>query len=311
MYKRVEVHREVYTERTRSLEDRDNYLLKLSAIVPENSYLVSGAMPLELPNIENVLQKIKQIKSKDIKIEEIESIVKQISLIKHNRQKITIPYINNRYFIPGSTIKGAVRSRVEYKLMPKNSVCYSCYRIEEDFDPRYAINHMRFWGEKVTIPRGMCNAMKHDNVCIICDIFGAPALSSLVNFSDAVMQKGDIERLSELNVDAIKPNSRFTLEISCLNMDYIRLGLLFLGLELFSNSPIILGMFKYRFNPKLGKLFRNKYAIGLLKFELEKVIDSNNNEHNPNDFINRAKEELEKSTINEYIEWECGVIKDY
>lgn len=309
MYRRVEVRRERYTDRIRALEDRDSYLLKLSAIVPENSYLISGAMPLELPNIENIMQEVKHIKTKDINLEEIESIAKQISLIKRNRQRITIPHINNRYFIPGSTIKGAVRSRVEYKLMPKNNECYSCYRIEEDFDPRYAINHIRFWGEKVTIPRGMCNAIKYDNVCIVCDMFGAPGLSSLVNFSDAIMLEGDIERLNELNIDAIKPNSRFTLEISCFNIDYIRLGLLFLGLELFSNSPIILGMYKYRFNPNLGKLFRDKYAIGLLRFKLEEVIDSNSNEHNANDFINRAKEELEKSIINDYIEWESGVVR--
>lgn len=308
------INKKSYTPRDRLLKDRRNYILKVDAIVPSNSYLVS-TIPSEISyNIEEyIINEINKIKSGHIEINDnyIRNVIHKIKSLQKSESRNVFPSVNKKYFMPGSSIKGAVRSRIEYKFIPKEGKSMSCYIVEDDFNPRYAVNHMKFWGERVAIPRWSCDPSREDNICIVCDIFGSKLISSLVNFGDAYMIKGDIERLNEFNgIEAAKPNSRFELEVTCFNFDYVRLGILFLGLELFSKSPIIMGMFKYRYNPNItNKLFRGKYAIGLLRFELKKVIDDLGEDYSPEKVIQEAKNALENSEYNEYIDWEVGVIK--
>lgn len=309
----VQIVREKYTPRDSLSKDRKDYLLKLDASVPENSYLISAGMPLTLHSREDIMREIRSLELDKVAnvnelIRDVESKVKRLSI--KGRDINAFPKINGRYFIPGSTIKGAVRSRVEYKLMPKDGKSLSCYIVEEDFNPRFVKNHIQFWGEEVIIGRGRCNFMRDEDVCLVCDMFGSPSLSSLIEFSDAYMIEGDVEVLKDLNsMEAARPNTKFELEIACHNFDYSRLGLLFLGLELYSKSPIIIGMFKYRFNPKLtNNLFRGRYAIGLLRFELKDVRDSSGSALDIDNILKDAKEALESSRWKEYISWDRGVI---
>lgn len=311
------INKKPYTSRDRLLKDRRSYILKLNAIVPSNSYLISAAIPSEISyNIEEyIMNEISKIKSRNIDINDnyIQNVIRNIRQLQKSQSRNIFPKVDETYFIPGSSIKGAVRSRIEYKFMPKEGKSMSCYIVEDDFNPRYAINHIKFWGERVAISRWRCNPMRDNNICIVCDMFGSQLISSLVNFGDAYMIEGDVERLNEFNgLEAVKPNSRFELEVTCFNFDHIRLGLLFLGFELFSKSPIILGMFKYKYNPNItDKLFRGKYAIGLLRFELKEIIDDLEEHHSLDKIIQETNNALKNSEFNEYINWDVGVIKDY
>jgi len=311
----VQIDRIDYTPRDRLLPDRNIYILTLDCIVPDDSYLITASMPSELPNISDEINSI--VKELDKKswsnynefYDQLFRQVRRIEDIKKNRERNIFPKINDKYIIPGSTLKGAVRSRIEYKLAPKNNKSLSCYIVEDNFYPQYAIKHIKFWGNDVVISRPTCNINYNNRVCRVCDIFGSPSLSSLLSFSDAYLVNGGVEKLNDLGYEAARPGSRFNLKITCFNFNKIMLGLLFLGLELYSKSPIILGMLKYRYNKKVGNLYKNKYNIGLLRFELKEIKDHKGNIFDANKIIDECKRELDgNNDINQYIEWDRGVI---
>ncbi len=300
------VDREEYTPRDTLLSDRDTYVLNLTATVDNNSYLCSSAFPLELPDYNAVIEKIKKLKSEKSYLNQIESLVRELTLKKNEKKKV-FSQINGRYVIPGSSLKGAIRSRIEYKFVPRDGKIKSCYIIEGDFFVSEAVNHRKFWGDDVVNRRGSCNAERDNNVCIVCDMFGAPSLASLVSISDAYLENGGSEKLN-LGIEVIKPGSRFTTTIVCRNFDYTRLGLLFLGLELYSKSPILLGMYKYRFNPKIRKpLFNGRYAFGLLRFDLKSAYSLKQPNINIEDLLARSRDAL-KERLDQYIDWDKGVM---
>jgi len=309
----IQIDRNEYTNRDRLLPGRSIYLIKLNAIVPNDSYLITASMPTQLPDISNKITSIiNDIKGKNWNDSgELYNFIRSsIRRLEDTREKVKnlFPKINNKYFIPGSTLKGAIRSRIEYKLAPKDNKSLSCYIVEDNFY-QGAINHIKFWGNDVRIFRPTCNINYNNRVCRVCDIFGSPSLSSLVSFSDAYLVNESVEKLNDLGYEAAKPGSRFNLKITSFNFNKIMLGLLFLGLELYSKSPIILGMLKYRYNKKVGNLYKNKYSIGLLRFELKEIKDHKGNVFDANKIIDECKRELEGSNeLNQYIEWNRGVI---
>jgi len=77
-----------------------------------------------------------------------------------------------RYLIPGSSIKGAVRSIVE-------AITRSCIRITQGRHRPY-------------IPQGYGGCMSVDDLCIACRLFGAQDYQGHVSFEDAVAPKGSL-----------------------------------------------------------------------------------------------------------------------
>lgn len=189
-----------------------------------------------------------------------------------------IPRYDAKVIIPASALKGVVRSRIEYKLSPK----ISCYCVEEQKMPPKNLykRHLTFWGKEIDKPRGSCSFVKKEEkekeeeesrkVCIVCDLFGSPGLASRIYFSDLEMVSGKVTRLQDLGIEVIAPQSEFKSTVNIINCDLIDLGLLFLGLELYSGSPILLGAYKYRYNPSAGGLkYRGNFIFGALRFQLE------------------------------------------
>lgn len=309
------VEKEEYTPRDKLLQDRDTYVLTLTATVDNNSYLCSSAFPIEISDYSIIIRrKIKELRSqRSINYhqleQQIESLAREFRVKKNEGIKV-FSKINDKYVIPASSLKGAIRSRIEYKFVPREGKIKSCYRVDDDFFRSQAVNHSRFWGDDILNRRGSCNPERDNNrVCIVCDMFGAPSLASLVSISDAYLKHGESERLTDLGgIEAIKSGAEFETTIVCRNFDYIRLGLIFLGLELYSKSPILLGMYKYKFNRKIGKRqFKEKYAFGLVKFNLIKVYSIKQPNIDINDIISRSKMALEKE-FGRDIDWNKGVM---
>jgi CRISPR/Cas system CSM-associated protein Csm3 (group 7 of RAMP superfamily) len=82
--------------------------------------------------------------------------------------------VRRRYLIPGSSIKGAVRSIVE-------AITCSCIRITQD---RTQGRHRPY------IPQGYSGCMSVNDLCIACRLFGAQDYQGHVSFEDAVAQEG-------------------------------------------------------------------------------------------------------------------------
>jgi hypothetical protein len=77
-----------------------------------------------------------------------------------------------RYLIPGSSIKGAVRSIVE-------AITRSCIRITQGRHRPY-------------IPQGYGGCMSVNDLCIACRLFGAQDYQGHVSFEDAVAPRGSL-----------------------------------------------------------------------------------------------------------------------
>jgi CRISPR/Cas system CSM-associated protein Csm3 (group 7 of RAMP superfamily) len=80
--------------------------------------------------------------------------------------------VRRRYLIPGSSIKGAVRSIVE-------AITRSCIRITQGRHRPY-------------IPQGYGGCMSVNDLCIACRLFGAQDYQGHVSFEDAVAPKGSV-----------------------------------------------------------------------------------------------------------------------
>jgi len=87
--------------------------------------------------------------------------------------------VRRRYLIPGSSIKGAVRSIVE-------AITCSCIRITQD---RTQGRHRPY------IPQGYSGCMSVNDLCIACRLFGAQDYQGHVSFEDAVAPKGSLVSL--------------------------------------------------------------------------------------------------------------------
>jgi hypothetical protein len=77
-----------------------------------------------------------------------------------------------RYLIPGSSLKGAVRSIVE-------AITRSCIRVTQGRHRPY-------------IPQGYGGCMSVNDLCIACRLFGAQDYQGHVSFEDAVAPKGSL-----------------------------------------------------------------------------------------------------------------------
>lgn len=311
---RVEVEKSDFTPRNEIIPGRFNIILEFKAIVPEDSYVFVGGMTRGLENWLSSIQRKIDEHAKGLKPIDEETIKRTfIEVLQTSRPSGITQFLKygQTYAIPGSSLKGAIRSRIEYKFKPfqvgAEYRSYSCY-VTQDVVSRQAARHLDFWGEDVAYTRDTCSPPK---VCVVCDLFGSPSLSSRIQLSDALMIAGKVQYINELRREAALPNSEFNTSVSLINADFLDLGLLFSGMELFTSSPILIGAFKYRLNKKvgLGKL-RDRYFAGLLKFELQSFKPLLGDFPSGLDcpaLINMAREKLLKKYGN-YIDIQRGVL---
>jgi len=252
---RVRVKRRSYTDRSFLHPNRRNYLLKFEMEVPENSYLLtsSGLSKLDYSKLERKFKEIlRKVSSGKEDIRRAAQILeKHFDEIRRSSSpsRNQIPRYDDVAILPGSSIKGAVRSRVEYKLKPvKTSKGYesaSCYSVVGQYNT-LSKAHMEFWYPEVIYPRERCGPKEF---CVVCDLFGSQGLRSRVHFSDGILKEGKPVRLDGYG-EAFSPGSKFSLEVTCENSTILDLGLLFLGTKQFSGSPRQLVGRKYANNTK-------------------------------------------------------------
>jgi len=320
----VSVIKNNYTPRDKLIPERFNIILNFIVSVNQNSYLFSGSFPAPSKIPENINKEFERMVNSARRGNiNLDGIRRLCNKLRYEWRKTAppkiFPKLAGKHVIPGSSIKGAVRSRVEYKLAPfeeENGIrSYSCYI---SYDPKAmpGERHLNFWGEDVTLPREVCEPPL---VCAVCDLFGSRNLSSRVFFSDAIMLQGGVEKLADLGIEAVKPGSKFNLAVTMQNANLLDLGLLFLGLELFTSSPILLGFYKYRFNKKAGGTpYRGKYYFGLLDVSLDSfsfpsiqyvpLPENIRGAKEPSALIKMARSELEHK-IGNFVKIEEGLVK--
>ena len=176
--------------------------------------------------------------------------------------------------IPGSTIKGNVRARIELSLRAsagKTKSCFTRSSMVHQAGRREVWRHRKIWNQTLFEDRGMpCDHTRGGPVCLVCDIFGTAGLKGLVSFGDFVSKQEAIELLGQYGIKllAAPPGSEFFGRILFNNLKEEELGLLLLGMGIEGSResrPLLLGRLKYVGKISEKTIGRVRYIINSLR----------------------------------------------
>ena len=208
---------------------------------------------------------------------ELEKLVQEFS------SKIELDYaelviVGGKPVIPGSSVKGNVRSRIELSLKPKNGKIRSCL-IRDTRTPvspppkgKHGYRHFMIWKESLSFYRGeACEYVSEKGqragVCLVCDLFGTSGLKGVIEFGDFVGDKVNPVKLNlpgNEKIWAVPPGSVFQGKVDFQSLKDWELGLLLYGMGIRDSRLgrlVLLGKHKYR--------ERGSYVFGLVRFQVE------------------------------------------
>jgi len=253
---RIEVHRETPTPRDRYTGLSGVLKLKLKAL--SYIHVGSGAEAITIPSVDEVESMLRM---------GLDRIIGELS------RKIGSDFqenvkVSKKPCIPGATIKGKTRSRIELTVPSRGDgkkwSCFSKATSPQSGRKQTAWRHRKLWGETtVTQDRGpSCDPTRENMVCLTCDMFGAAGMQGLVHFNDFVGELGMLEKISGefgMKLEAIRPGSELVGNIYFRNLSEARLGLLLYGLGICGaphGGKILIGRLKYR-----GKLAGKEFGV--------------------------------------------------
>jgi CRISPR/Cas system CSM-associated protein Csm3 (group 7 of RAMP superfamily) len=186
-----------------------------------------------------------------------------------------MPSSQDRPIIPGSTVKGNVRARLELSFRAidgKVRVCFVRASKPESAALRKAWRHRKIWGDVLRENRGpCCDHTKGRPVCLLCDVFGATGLAGLVSFEDFTDRDVVLEQIEGeygIKLMAAPPGSEFIGSIHFTNLREEELGLLMLGMGLDGSKegrPVLLGRLRY-----VGKI--GGKTIGRVRYSIRRLV---------------------------------------
>jgi len=246
-------------------------------IVKAESYIHVGSSPTLFTIDEDLLTKLIRSGKRDIM-----SLLQVTKLMEIAQFNVS----GGRPVIPGSSIKGNIRSRLELSFRPKDGYVRSCFiraskPLVKGHHRGVSWRHFKIWGNVLFEDRGPpCDLTKMDKVCLICNLFGTAGLKSLIDFSDFVGE-GDARDVLEplsleygMNLLAAKPGSKFNGRILFHNLSPSELGLLLIGMKV--GKSVLLGRLKYRHvisGRTFGKAGYDVRAIEFLKESQDFEVD--------------------------------------
>lgn len=176
-----------------------------------------------------------------------------------------------RPFIPGSSLRGALRSHVERivrTLEPQagagRGACNPLALNAENGEPACVTDKQKkAWADELAATNEDADGLAKkiwEHSCRICRVFGSPWLASRVRLTDLIGVNGarpevrdgvSINREKETveqkyDFETVPVGSRFALEIVAENLDETERGLLWLGIEELRRGQILVGGFKGR-----------------------------------------------------------------
>jgi len=170
--------------------------------------------------------------------------------------------------IPGSTVKGNVRARLELSFKPKEGKIRSCFikadRSKKVAKGRHGWRHQEIWKRATQEDRGEPCSYTDDEgrkrgVCLLCDLFGTEGLLGLVSFDDLYGKNVNLQHKSlkyGVKIIVAPPNSVFTGTVAFRNLTQSELGLLLWGMRIRNSrigEPALLGKYKYQYKD-MGKV---------------------------------------------------------
>ena len=286
---------------TRALFNKPYYKFEVKLTVLENNYIFVGSARDELARVpDSVFEEKIDL---DNKLEKIADLIRPMS---------STILIEGEPYIPGSTLKGMIRFRVEHSFKPeKNGKIYSCFikqsRPEIKDNIKNFLIKFGYFPNEVEVRKD--EDIRSDQFCKVCDLFGNSNLASRVIISDA-KPLNEI-KLEELNISekwndirrVIPPKSQFKFTINLNNGDMEDLALLYLGMNFHNDGTLLLGMNK--FAPKKDDQGQTLH-FGRIKLKISKIFEFSSDKKGFHE-----KEIITTEEINEFNEKVLNEIKQF
>ena len=233
-----------------------NHILKIKAVADTRIFIGSGAINLQI--------------NKDLfakaDFDDLKELGESIEFLERD-----LPYNGSTFYIPGSSVKGAVRHRAEMMFKSVDGSVPSCYIV---YDRAIAPleKYKRIYGEQVLEERGKCivdmGRGREAKVCEVCDIFGAPGAIAKIAFSDLIPKSDDpveVVKINGVTYRVFKKGTVFNGKILIGDLELYQIGLLLKALRHDVDKPILIGMFKYKGWSEENKFGRLKIKVTDIK----------------------------------------------
>ncbi len=166
------------------------------AIRPVPGYWIHVGSNMSLISLDDATTKIVRQKIEEGKsFDEISKIISGMKLPSpaYHFAYLIVSGGAKKTVIPGSTLKGIIRSRTEHSLVPDDEGCVDSCFIKEGRRPQKSKHYVKYYGINGRIDRrGTCS--DSNRVCIVCDMFGTAGLRGLVEFHDAELRGLSLRR---------------------------------------------------------------------------------------------------------------------
>jgi CRISPR-associated RAMP protein (TIGR02581 family) len=231
-----------------------------------------------------------------------------------------------RPYIPGSSFKGVLRSRIEALLRPMDTRENRTLACNPVVEKEWCITREKMNKLRQKVRNGEINDEKFTNIlskesCLTCQLFGSPWFASKVKIKDLYLHlQEDEEWIGEIEIrdgvaidrdtetagegkkfdfETIPPATGFGVEIVVDNATPEELGLLFIGLKEFDQGVLPIG----------GNVSRGLGKVGIEWYEFE-VVNGNLIEYLQKGEGKKLKDKSEiKSFIDSHIREFVNFIK--
>ena len=245
------------------LSEFDN-VLKINYVIKCNSdVFVGSGLNRILGNPEEIIEFEERTKSMN---------PRQLSMVIDKRDFVPINLPNyfltsdggEKYFIPGSTIKGLSRSRMEM-----NSIDPKCFIVQDGRVKKESTRHRNLFN--LTKARYQTNTS-----CWICKLYGSTNRNigrSKINFSDAVMHDGEMKQVvfKDLGTDkyiVFKEGTTLRGRITMYGLSKRQEALILQSLGMIVKHTRLVGYSKYRIKEDQDG---NQIELGSVQFKLRKI----------------------------------------
>lgn len=263
----ISVRRNEATRRDKSLSQDLYGILYISARTDTLVHIGSGSESIEYDEriIDLIRKKLQGIPPEKIDYRFIADLSRSIGS-KIPRQ---IVYSHVKYgdkiVIPGTSLKGAARSRLELFFKAHNGSVPSDFVKASPPPPRKAPRgthgwrHQRIWPTSLENRQGVCDASQAEywediRLCVTCNLFGAPGIRGRVFFGNLESSVKPIiatiivsrhGREVKASYEFIPKNTVLEGFLGLDGISLVELGLLSIALRLHEDKPILIGRFKY------------------------------------------------------------------
>jgi len=163
--------------------------------------------------------------------------------------------VGYRVVIPGSTIKGMVRTRLELSIP---NACYIVDMQSRDYSQRY---------REIFKPDQRKRADRFPQVCPVCDLLGNAGLASRVEFSDFTLGGDwiDFVSIGSESYEVVKKGGKFSGRVTFKVKSPEELGMILWGFGIRSggNKVVLLGRFKFQ-DRRFGRV---KFTVKSLRVQ--------------------------------------------